>query len=55
MNLLKSSFLILLMILAGCSSKSEKPTAVPLEPVIDHAWLDDYEPRLRDALKESRC
>lgn len=54
MNLLKSSFLILLMILAGCSSKSEKPTAVPLEPVIDHAWLDDYEPRLRDALKESR-
>lgn len=55
MNLLKSSFLILLMILAGCSSKGEKPTAaVALEPVIDHAWLDDYEPRLRDALKESR-
>ena len=54
MNLLKSSFLILLMILAGCSSKGEKPTAAaPLEPVIDHAWLDDYEPRLRDALKES--
>ena len=55
MNLLKSSFLILLMILAGCSSKNEKPiAAVPLEPVIDYAWLDDYEPRLRDALKESR-
>lgn len=53
MNVLKSSFLILLMILAGCSSKGEKPTAAPLEPVIDHAWLDDYEPRLRDALKES--
>ncbi|MBA1262841.1 OmpA family protein [Stutzerimonas sp. NM35] len=56
MNLLKSTSLILLMILAGCSSKSEKPTeaaALP-EPVIDHAWLDDYEPRLRDALKESR-
>ena len=55
MNLLKSSCLILLMTLAGCSSKSEKPMdAVPPEPVIDHAWLDDYEPRLRDALKDSR-
>jgi len=55
MNLLKSTSLILLLILAGCSSKSEKPTeAALLEPVIDHAWLDDYEPRLRDALKESR-
>lgn len=54
MNLLKSTSLILLMILAGCSSKSEKPAEVaPAEAVIDHAWLDDYEPRLRDALKES--
>ncbi|MCQ4242063.1 MAG: hypothetical protein B7Z23_08065 [Pseudomonadales bacterium 32-61-5] len=56
MNLLKSASLIVLMALAGCSSKSEKPaeTAAAPEPVIDHAWLDDYEPRLRDALKESR-
>lgn len=56
MNLLKSASLILCLAIAGCSSKSEKPTeiAVAPEPMIDSAWLDDYEPRLRDALKDSR-
>ena len=56
MNLLKSAPLIFCMVLAGCSTKSEKPpeVAVVPEPVVDTAWLDDYEPRLRDALKDSR-
>lgn len=56
MNLLKSTSIIICMVLAGCSSKSEKPpeVAVAPEPVINHAWLDEYEPRLRDALKDSR-
>lgn len=56
MNLLKSASLILCMVIAGCSSKDEKPVeiaAVP-EPAIDYAWLDDYEPKLRDALIGSR-
>ena len=56
MNLLKSAFLILCMVISGCSSNSEKPAEVAAapEPVIDYAWLDDYEPRLKDALKDSR-
>ncbi len=56
MNLLKSASLILCMVIAGCSSNSDKPTdiAVVPGPVINPAWLDDYEPRLRDALKDSR-
>lgn len=56
MNLPKSAFLILCMVIGGCSSNSEKPqeTVVVPETVIDHAWLDGYEPRLRDALKDSR-
>ena len=56
MNLLKSTSLIVCMVLAGCSSKSEKPAEVVVvpEPAINHAWLDEYEPRLRDALKDSR-
>ena len=56
MNWLKSASLILCIVMAGCSSKGEKPVevaAVP-EPVLDRAWLDDYEPRLREALKDSR-
>lgn len=55
MNLLKSTSLIFLMVIAGCSSKSEKPVDVVMapEPLIDQAWLDNYEPRLRDALKDS--
>lgn len=56
MNLLKSASLILCVVIAGCSSKGDKPTEVAVAPgpVIDHAWLDGYEPRLRDALKDSR-
>jgi outer membrane protein OmpA-like peptidoglycan-associated protein len=56
MNLLKSASLILCMAIAGCSSNSDKPAEVAVAPgpVIDPAWLDGYEPRLRDALKDSR-
>lgn len=56
MHLLKNTALIFCLILAGCSSKGEQPKdeQAAVEPAkIDHAWLDDYEPRLRDALKES--
>ena len=57
MNLLKSASLIAcLIVLAGCSSKSEKPAEQAAAPAakVDAAWLDDYEPRLREALKDSR-
>jgi outer membrane protein OmpA-like peptidoglycan-associated protein len=55
MNLLKSASLILCMIVTGCSSNSEKPAEVAaVAPKIDAAWLDDYETRLREALKDSR-
>lgn len=43
------------MAVAGCSTKVEKaPEPVALKPKPDLAWLDEYEPRLRDALKDSR-
>lgn len=57
MNLLKSASLILCMIvLTGCSSKSEKPAeaAAPAAAKVDYAWLDEYEPKLRDALVGTR-
>ena len=58
MNLLKSASLILCMIvIAGCSSKGEKKpseAAAPVAPKVDYAWLDEYEPKLRDALVDSR-
>jgi outer membrane protein OmpA-like peptidoglycan-associated protein len=57
MNLLKSASLIFCMIVvAGCSSKSEKPAeaAAPLAAKVDYAWLDEYEPKLRDALVGTR-
>lgn len=58
MNLLKSVSLILCLMIVGCSSKDEKPAdtaaVVPAAAKIDKAWLDDYEPRLREALKDSR-
>lgn len=55
MKLLKHATLILCMTVSGCSYFQEKPVEAPLaEPVPDLAWLDDYEPRLRDALKDSR-
>ncbi|WP_374417857.1 OmpA family protein [Stutzerimonas kunmingensis] len=53
MNLLKSVSLIFCMIVvAGCSSKSEKPSeaAAPATVKVDYAWLDEYEPQLKDAL-----
>ncbi|MAX91795.1 MAG: hypothetical protein CMK99_13800 [Pseudomonas sp.] len=55
MNLLKSASLVLCMVIAGCSSNDDKPVEVVAapSPVIDAAWLDGYEPRLRDALKDS--
>ncbi|WP_217476749.1 OmpA family protein [Stutzerimonas stutzeri] len=55
MNWLKSASLLLCIVMVGCSSKGEKPVEVAVvpEPVLDRAWLDDYEPRLRDALKDS--
>ncbi|NKQ09820.1 OmpA family protein [Pseudomonas sp. SST3] len=55
MNLLKSASLILCMAIAGCSSNGDKPAemAAAPDPVIDPAWLDGYESRLRDALKDS--
>jgi outer membrane protein OmpA-like peptidoglycan-associated protein len=56
MNLLRSASLIFCLAVAGCSSNEEKPVEVAAapSPVIDAAWLDAYEPRLRDALTDSR-
>ncbi|TLX63510.1 OmpA family protein [Stutzerimonas nosocomialis] len=58
MKLLKHATLILCMTVSGCSmfggDKISKVEPVPAEPKVDLAWLDDYEPRLRDALKDSR-
>lgn len=56
MNLLKSASLMLCMTLVGCSSTGDKPGEAAVAPAvkIDLAWLDEYEPRLRDALKDSR-
>ncbi|QLF94796.1 OmpA family protein [Pseudomonas sp. ABC1] len=55
MNWLKSTSLILCMAVVGCSSKVEKaPEPVAVKPKPDYAWLDAYEPRLREALKDSR-
>lgn len=49
--------LIVLLALAGCSSNEEKPAetaAAPATVKVDAAWMDAYEARLRDALKDSR-
>jgi len=56
MKLLKCASLILCLTVAGCSSTKDKPSEAAAAPVVkvDLAWLDDYEPRLRDALKDSR-
>lgn len=56
MNMLKSASLMLCLTVSGCSLFGEKPeeAAVAPEPKVDYAWLDDYEPRLRDALKDSQ-
>jgi len=58
MNMLKSASLIVCLLVVGCSSKDEKPTeasaAAPAVAKVDTAWMDDYEPRLREAIKDSR-
>jgi len=46
----------LCLLLAGCagSEKSKKPLAVAMpSPKVTQAWLDDYEPRVREAIKDS--
>lgn len=56
MKLLKSATLILCISLAACSSKETvEPAAAVIEtPKVASAWLDNYESKLRDALKDSR-
>lgn len=58
MNMLKSASLIVCLMVVGCSSKDEEPTeaaaAAPAVAKVDTAWMDDYEPRLREAIKDSR-
>lgn len=58
MNMLKSASLIVCLLVVGCSSKDEKPTetaaAAPAVAKVDTTWMDDYEPRLREAIKDSR-
>lgn len=58
MNMLKSASLIVCLLVVGCSSKDEKSTeaaaAAPAVAKVDTAWMDDYEPRLREAIKDSR-
>ncbi len=52
----KKLALALCLLIAGCAGaeKSKKPEPVAkLDPVITQAWLDDYEPRLREAIKDS--
>ncbi len=54
----KSLSLALCLFLSGCASSevqqqpAPKPVAAPAQ-VISQAWLDSYEPRLREALKDS--
>ncbi|MFV0455220.1 MAG: OmpA family protein [Pseudomonas sp.] len=56
MKLLNCASLMLCMIVVGCSSTGDKSSeaAVASAAKVDSAWLDDYEPRLRNALKDSR-
>ncbi|AYC33829.1 OmpA family protein [Pseudomonas cavernae] len=57
MKLLKTAAVILCLTASGCSLIQDKP-AKPVATKIDHkatsAWLDSYEPRLREALKGSK-
>lgn len=52
----KSLAFVLCLLLAGCAgpekSKTPAPVAMP-NPKVTQAWLDDYEPRLREAIKGS--
>lgn len=52
--------LLLCLGLTGCagffdkSDKAEKPVEPEINQKVTQAWLDEYEPRLREALKDSR-
>lgn len=52
----KSLSLVLCLLIAGCSvfDKPEKPKVVAMPPpAVTQAWLDDFEPRLVEAIKGS--
>ena len=52
----KSLAFALCLLVAGCagSEKNKKPEPVAMpDPKITQAWLDDYEPRVREAIKGS--
>jgi outer membrane protein OmpA-like peptidoglycan-associated protein len=52
----KNLALAFCLLIVGCAgtekSKKPEPVAVP-EPKATQAWLDDYEPRVREAIKDS--
>lgn len=52
----KTLAVALCLLIAGCADsdkvKKPEPVAMP-DPKITQAWLDDYEPRVRDAIKDS--
>jgi len=52
----KSLAFVLCLLLAGCagSEKSKQSVAAAMpDPKVTQAWLDDYEPRVREAIKDS--
>lgn len=51
----KTIALALCLLVAGCAgSEKSKPKPVPMPPPeVTQAWLDDYEPQVRDAIKDS--
>ncbi|MBS7661420.1 OmpA family protein [Pseudomonas lalucatii] len=52
----KNLALALCLLMAGCAGSENKPQAqavVMPAPLVSQAWLDDYEPRLREAIKGS--
>lgn len=56
MKLLKYSTLLLCLTASGCAMfEPAPPKPVEMPPVaVTQAWLDDYEPRLREALSDSK-
>ena len=52
----KNLALVLCLLMAGCAGSENKPQAQPAvmpAPKVTQAWLDDYEPKLREAIKGS--